>query len=929
MEIISEPKLLQTLRGHRGEVTCVDAVRGRLVSGGGDKSLRLWRWAAGGGWQEAAAVRAAHRYGVTAARWSDSGALVASGGVDGALRVWSGRSLAPRRTLAAPNAAAARALCWAGGGRLAAGHDDGALCVWHVPRGDLVARLLAHQGSLQAVSIPARRSLLLTACTEGVLKVFDLIEICNSGVTGDEGPPPVPLTWVDGAHDLGVLCADATEHGYLAATGGHDSLIRLWRAVPGPEGRRPSGMEAAGVLEGHAAAVTALRWSCRAREDDEILVSSSLDRTARLWAPVSGDCLHVVHGHSRYLTCISLSDDLRYMITGSNDKSVRMWTLGKLTLDDELEPPCPTLMHFGLGDLEGIEPVDGDEPYFETDDDRIPEADGDRACRVWHDPEAHTGAINCIATHDDLLATASSDGWVKIFRWCESEAGGELVLQHALEAHRYPALAVDFGAGGALLLSAGLDGYAALWDVQMGCVLRSLCVSAAGGVGAGAGGGAGEGEAGGGGVRGARVSPQRPPQLLLASDDGLALLWSLADSDPRPSQLIHVYGGHVGAVTCCAWSCDGRVLATGSDSGELRLHAPPPAARTLHHRPHAHDQGVQSCDFSSSVSALGVPDDGDSYLLATAGGDSLIKLWVVTLEQVTAGARVRVAREFAAHGGGAASVRWAAGGALLASAGADGWARAWAVRGGAGGAGGAGGVRAAAAAPAAGPALAAAPLRALLAVGSLAGELALWRLAPARDRDRDRDRDREEGAAPRWWAAPGVERWLREYVTRPAESHAEPRGIEIRLVQKVRKAAVTGANLLDDTIEELLDKFGYGEKIDADDEQPEKEDEDEKETIRQRLIDELKWLRRGPTPPELAAAAPHALLCPLTHGVLREPARAADGLSYERAHLLEWLIAEGATSPASGRRLAHTRAAPNYALRGRLQDFLKEHAGQQ
>lgn len=40
-------------------------------------------------------------------------------------------------------------------------------------------------------------------------------------------------------------------------------------------------------------------------------------------------------------------------------------------------------------------------------------------------------------------------------------------------------------------------------------------------------------------------------------------------------------------------------------------------------------------------------------------------------------------------------------------------------------------------------------------------------------------------------------------------------------------------------------------------------------------------------------SAPHALLCPLSHRLLREPARAADGYTYERANILDWFIAAG------------------------------------
>lgn len=62
---------------------------------------------------------------------------------------------------------------------------------------------------------------------------------------------------------------------------------------------------------------------------------------------------------------------------------------------------------------------------------------------------------------------AGSDGRVRVFRWHGGGDEGAAEALLALEAHAYPALACDFGAGGALLLSAGLDASACLWDVQV------------------------------------------------------------------------------------------------------------------------------------------------------------------------------------------------------------------------------------------------------------------------------------------------------------------------------------------------------------------------------------------------------------------------------------------------------------------------------
>lgn len=126
----------------------------------------------------------------------------------------------------------------------------------------------------------------------------------------DAAPAPVPLQWVDNAHDLGALCADTNEAGE-AATGGHDALVRVWCPAQGDDGRVI--LQADCSLKGHTAAVTAVRWA-RGTCGRNVLASAALDRTARLWA--ASVCLLAVEAHPRYLTCVVLAPDLRYMVTG-------------------------------------------------------------------------------------------------------------------------------------------------------------------------------------------------------------------------------------------------------------------------------------------------------------------------------------------------------------------------------------------------------------------------------------------------------------------------------------------------------------------------------------------------------------------------------------------------------------------------------------
>ncbi|KAG7300031.1 hypothetical protein JYU34_015553 [Plutella xylostella] len=392
-----------------------------------------------------------------------------------------------------------------------------------------------------------------------------------------------------------------------------------------------------------------------------------------------------------------------------------------------------------------------------------------------------------------------------------------------------------------------------------------------------------------------------------------------------------VYGGGslAAAALCCAWGAGGRLLAAGGAGGELLLCAAPPAAPDpLHLDPDAHDLGVQCCEFAATAAALALDDDEGFHLLATGGSDSYIKLWAIQYTEGDTTACVRLARRVWAHGGGVAALRLAAGGARLASAGADGWARVWAVASG----------RCLAALPAPGDA----PLTALaltdqyLVLGGLDGGLAVWRLGVEAgaggsaggegSASGGEDEPPHDEPAPRAWRPPAVARWLQEYITRAPDFYVKPE-TEAEILRLAMKAGLTGARLLDDPVTDVIKALGFGDEDASDGDSIESTmDIEERERIEKRLHDELSWLRRPYATSEMEAAAPHWLLCPLTHRVLREPARAADGYSYERANILEWFYAEGgAVSPLSGRRLHSARVAPNYRLREQLRAFEQQH----
>lgn len=59
-----------------------------------------------------------------------------------------------------------------------------------------------------------------------------------------------------------------------------------------------------------------------------------------------------------------------------------------------------------------------------------------------------------------------------------------------------------------------------------------------------------------------------------------------------------------------------------------------------------------------------------------------------------------------------------------------------------------------------------------------------------------------------------------------------------------------------------------------------------------------------------------AFVCPLSKELFKDPVVAADGHTYERAHIEDWLHKQHkSSSPCTGGQLAHSQLLPNTALR--------------
>lgn len=152
-----------------------------------------------------------------------------------------------------------------------------------------------------------------------------------------------------------VWSMEFSRDGKYLAIAGEDSIIRVWEVISDPEDRCEFGEEDfdsdsesinhrrsrryirkrklrayAPVFKdspvreyfGHTADVLALSWS-----KNNFLLSSSMDKTVRLWHPDRSNCLGCFL-HSDFVTSIKFhpSDD-RFFLSGSLDSKLRLWSI--------------------------------------------------------------------------------------------------------------------------------------------------------------------------------------------------------------------------------------------------------------------------------------------------------------------------------------------------------------------------------------------------------------------------------------------------------------------------------------------------------------------------------------------------------------------------------------------------------------------------
>ena len=340
--------LLDTLQGHNGRVNSVNFSNdGKiLASSSNDKTARLWQvnrtrlillgnypdsvyklsisqdgqtlaaaspnlikiWQRDGklikSWQETAPVKAIE--------FSPDGKTVATGS-DTTLKLWDlqGRLL---RTIGKHRQSILSLSFSPDGTEIAAADFDGVMKFWDLS-GKLLYSSKAHEAGIYGTQFSPNGKLFATASWDKTVKLWNRDKKLLQTLKGHNAP---------------VYSVAFSPDSQTIATASEDNTVKLWN-LDGKE---------LNTLKGHTAAIIEVAFSPSGQ-----IATASNDGTIKLWNQ-QGQLVTTLRGHRYEVNAVRFTADNKSLVSASSDKTVLLWNIENLTLENLVKQGCDWLRDY-------------------------------------------------------------------------------------------------------------------------------------------------------------------------------------------------------------------------------------------------------------------------------------------------------------------------------------------------------------------------------------------------------------------------------------------------------------------------------------------------------------------------------------------------------------------------------------------------------
>ncbi|MDD2737065.1 MAG: DUF4062 domain-containing protein [Desulfuromonadaceae bacterium] len=272
------------------------------------------------------------------------------------------------------------------------------------------------------------------------------------------------------------------------------------------------------TLKGHVAEVMSVSMT----PDGRRAISGSCDKTIRVWDLESGFCIRTLEGHSDWVWSVNITPDGKCAVSSSEDKTLRVWDLESGECLRLLSLEGQSKKKFG-----NVSCTHGSEYIL------------DEAIQIMH---RHSERVWCVSvTPNGRWAVSGSDD--DALRVWDLERGTCL---HVLEGHNSGIRCVSMTPDGRRAVSGSHDCDLRVWDIESGVCLWTL-------------------EGHNDKIRSVSVTPDGRCALT-GSEDKTLRVWDLENGT-----CLRTLYGHSEAVTSVSVTADGRRAVSGSKDNLLRL----------------------------------------------------------------------------------------------------------------------------------------------------------------------------------------------------------------------------------------------------------------------------------------------------------------------------------------------------------------------
>ncbi|MBF0605936.1 MAG: metallophosphoesterase [Magnetococcales bacterium] len=310
--------------------------------------------------------------------------------------------------------------------------------------------------------------------------------------------------------------------------------------------------------------------------DGKKIISGSVDRTLRIWDMTTGNMLYTLKEHRDKVNSVAISVDSEKIVSGSDDKTVRIWDMLTGSLIDTLKG------HDGFVTSVAIS-MDG----------KIVSGSRDNTLRIWDMAtgtlidtlKGHRDNVNSvtISTNGMNIVSGSSDSTLRIW----DMATGRLI--YILKGHIARVNSVAISADGTKIVSGSSDNTLRIWDMVTGSFIDTL-------------------EGHNGAVNSVAISADGT-KIVSGSSDNTLRIWDMATGS-----LIDTLKGHGNDVNCVTISADDTKIVSGSKDKMLRIWDMPTGS--LINTLNSHGNDVRSVVIST-----------DGMRIVSGSVDKTLRIW--------------------------------------------------------------------------------------------------------------------------------------------------------------------------------------------------------------------------------------------------------------------------------------------------------------